>query len=81
LKSFRQGVLEDIANELLALIGIYHTRISLTEQKFIINNCCDRNNIKKTFDNYKFTCAATKKFIKNNENAFNNKSMKIPEFK
>lgn len=81
LKSFRQGVLEDIANNLLVLINIYHTRTSLTEQKFIINNYCDRSKMKKTFDNYKFTCAATKKFIKNNENAFNNKSMKIPEFK
>lgn len=81
LKSFRQEVLENIANNLLKLIDFWRTRTSLTEQKFVINNCGDRSKMKKIFDNYKFTCAATKKFIKNNENAFNNKSMKIPEFK
>ena len=80
---FKKRILEKLAEDLLSCANIFNIKTTLVEQKFIINSCSNNKKFRvyNLFKEYRYTCATTKKFIKNNEEAFNSKFATVPEFK
>lgn len=79
---YKYMVLSRLALNMLFSISVTDTKLSLTEQKFAINFCKKSNlfRLPDIFSNYKYTCAATKKFLEKNHDVIINKRDMIPEF-
>lgn len=80
---YKGTLLSELADNMLSTIAFFESKFSLKEQKFIINTCSKskRYRIKSIFSDYKHSCAATNKYLKDNIKAFTKVNCVLPEFK